>query len=234
MVGLTRAVGLTALVSAMLLVGCNAEEPQILGLQATVESLEQENERLKADIQSAMAERDAARNRMGELENLLNDCRRRLSERPIEAPTVTNIPTQAPVQRGVGDNVWTESGNVALLTLQQDILFDAGRATLKPGAAATIQQVAGALSGQYAGRLVLVIGHTDSDPIRKTKNLWEDNLDLSCNRAMTVVRELYRAGVPARSLIAAGQGEHNPRRDGSTNDDKRMNRRVEVVAINRG
>ncbi|MDX2200476.1 MAG: OmpA family protein [Phycisphaerae bacterium] len=219
----------------MLLVGCNAEEPQILGLQATVESLEQENERLKADIQSAMAERDAARNRMGELENLLNDCRRRLSERPIEAPTVSNIPQPvAPPTGGGADGIWTRQGNVALLTLQQDILFDAGRATLKAGAAGTIQQVAGALNGEFAGRLVLVIGHTDSDPIRKTKNLWEDNLDLSCNRAMTVVRELYRAGVPARSLIAAGQGEHNPRRDGSTNDDKRMNRRVEVVAINRG
>ena len=37
--------------------------------------------------------------------------------------------------------------------------------------------------------------YTDNDPIRKSRKLWKDNLELSANRAMDVSRELHRRGI---------------------------------------
>ena len=43
-------------------------------------------------------------------------------------------------------------------------------------------------------------GHTDSDPISKTKSRWKDNLDLSAERARVVGKYLADKGVPAKQL----------------------------------
>ncbi|MGE3182835.1 MAG: flagellar motor protein MotB [Phycisphaerae bacterium] len=228
-------VGGFGLVSVFLIAtGCqDPKEPQILGLQDQNAELARENEDIKSQLQyaynerdAARAERDAARGRTNELQSLLDECRRRISDQPFEKIQNTSNLTQAPPQ----DGVWMSSGNVAMVTLSQDILFDSGQAKLKGNAKDTVRQIASDLRGQYAGRKILVIGHTDTDPIRKTKNLWEDNLDLSANRAMAVVRELYDAGIPKKDLYAAGQGEWNPREEGGR-DSKKANRRVEIVAI---
>ena len=109
---------------------------------------------------------------------------------------------------------WEGTGQIAWVPLAGDLLFDSGKAKLKAGGVET------------------VIGHTDSDPIKVTKNLWDDNLDLSANRAMTVARELQKLGVDASRIIAGGQGEYNPR---APNDEasKAQNRRVEIIAVER-
>jgi flagellar motor protein MotB len=78
---------------------------------------------------------------------------------------------------------------------------------------------------------VRVIGYTDNDPIRKTRNLWEDNLDLSANRAMTVVRHLREQGIDAEKLTACGRGETNPVTPNTSTANKAKNRRVEIIVI---
>lgn len=206
--------------------GCGEKDAQIMGLQEQLEQLERDNEDMKGQLQYANQERDAARNRMNELQGLLDECRRRLAQGPVQPSDNINLPPQP---RGDSGG-WVEGGNISFLALPQDVLFDSGRAELKNRAA--IEALARDLNGQYASRrYVLVIGHTDSDPIRKTKNLWSDNLDLSVNRGAAVVRELIKLGVQPNRLVAAGQGEHNPRAEGNANQDKGRNRRVEVIAV---
>jgi flagellar motor protein MotB len=218
--------GLCILATLLSGTGCGEKDAQILGLQEQLAQLERDNDDLKSQLQYANQERDAARARMNELQSLLDECRRRLAQGPVQPAAPVNIP--APQPRGDGD--WVTGGNVAMISLSQDVLFDSGRADLKNRGA--IEAIARELNGQFSDkRYVLVIGHTDSDPIRKTKNLWSDNLDLSVNRGAAVVRELIKLGVEPRRLVAAGQGEYNPRAQGNDNAAKSRNRRVEVIAI---
>ncbi|MCK4623972.1 MAG: OmpA family protein, partial [Phycisphaerae bacterium] len=92
-------------------------------------------------------------------------------------------PEKAPVPAG-----WQETATGAKVTLASDILFSAGRATLSKQGAARLREIAATIKATYPDTIVRVYGFTDSDPIKKTKKLWADNLDLSSNRAMAVVR----------------------------------------------
>jgi chemotaxis protein MotB len=109
------------------------------------------------------------------------------------------------------------------VNLPGDVLFDSGKATLKQSSKSTLDKIVQALKSDYAGKQVYVDGHTDKDPINKTKGQWEDNLDLSANRAMAVARYLTSQGVDADLVAIRGFGEHHPK------GNKAQSRRVEIV-----
>jgi outer membrane protein OmpA-like peptidoglycan-associated protein len=113
----------------------------------------------------------------------------------------------------------TERGLV--LTLG-DVLFDTGKATLKPGSYATIDRLANALKEDTA-RKVMIEGHTDS------VGTDEYNQTLSQNRAQAVQAALMERGVTGDQISAAGKGEAFPV---ASNDDaggRQQNRRVELI-----
>ncbi len=114
------------------------------------------------------------------------------------------------------------------VNLPGDVLFDAGRATLKDSSKSTLNKVAAAVKKDYAGKKIFVDGHTDSDPITKTKSMWKDNLDLSAARARAVVEYLTSQGIAAKTIGARGFGDTKPR-----SGDKSRSRRVEIVVSTR-
>jgi len=103
-----------------------------------------------------------------------------------------------------------------------DVLFDTGKATLKPGAASTIDRLAQFLE-RAPDRSVAIEGHTDSDPIVKSK--WSSNRHLSVMRADAVARYLIEQGVPERNIVVVGYGQYDPKDPKS----KARNRRVEIL-----
>ncbi len=76
-----------------------------------------------------------------------------------------------------------------------------------------------------------VDGHTDNIPIHN--ELYSSNWQLSANRAIAVVQYLIDQGVPARYLVAAGFGEHQPIDRGNTEAARRKNRRIEFKLTER-
>ncbi len=105
-----------------------------------------------------------------------------------------------------------------------DVLFDTGRATLKPAAREKLSKLAGILLA-YPGQLTLEIeGHTDS------VGSDEYNNKLSMDRAQSVSSYLTLAGVkPERIKGVRGFGKSRPIATNSTAAGRQMNRRVEVV-----
>jgi outer membrane protein OmpA-like peptidoglycan-associated protein len=105
-----------------------------------------------------------------------------------------------------------------------DVLFDTGRATLKPGAKEKLSKLAGILLA-YPGALLLEIeGHTDS--------VGSDDLNnkLSQNRAEAVRDYLTGAGVKTEKIKGVrGLGKTKPIATNDTAAGRQMNRRVEVV-----
>jgi chemotaxis protein MotB len=118
-----------------------------------------------------------------------------------------------------------------MVTVGADILFSSGKADLTSGGRAALDKIVGDLKSHYAGMTVRVYGHTDTEPIRKSKKLWQDNLDLSANRAMAVARYLVSKGISAKNVEVVAMGENHPVADNATAAGKAKNRRVEIVVL---
>jgi chemotaxis protein MotB len=117
------------------------------------------------------------------------------------------------------------SGRMVLI-LPNDVLFDSGKAALKPRGKEALTEIAAALA-TLAGRRFQVAGHTDDQPIRFSG--YTSNWQLSTERGLSVVAFLQKAGVDPRSLSAAGYGEFDPLRPNDTDDDRSLNRRIEIT-----
>jgi chemotaxis protein MotB len=205
-----------------------------IGLGGCSDELKQENADLRAEnvelrdaldaerrrADSSDTNRDQLLARIGELEG-------ELAGRGGAANTGGNGKTGFD---GIG-GVEVEQGTRGEITVRVpgDVLFASGKVDLKSSAKTTLAQVARVLKSDYAGKNVRVEGHSDSDPIKKSK--WKDNLELSSQRAMAVARYLSSQGVGAKRVSAVGRGEHHPRASNSTRAGKAQNRRVEIVVV---
>ena len=113
------------------------------------------------------------------------------------------------------------------VNLPGDVLFDAGKAVLKPSAMGTLDKIAAAIKKDYSGRAIKVDGYTDSDPITKTRDQWDDNWDLSYGRAKSVMQYLISHGVDQHALSVVANGSNKPK------GTKPSSRRVEIVVVTR-
>lgn len=103
-----------------------------------------------------------------------------------------------------------------------DVLFDTGKATLKPGAMRTTDQLADFLA-KNPNRKVEIEGYTDSTGSESL------NQELSLRRASAVRDSLAAKGVGAQRVEVRGLGEAYPVASNDTASGRQLNRRVEVV-----
>ena len=144
---------------------------------------------------------------------------------PPPAPAPAPPPDLSSLQGIEGaEPVSDPNAGTVTVNLSGDIFFDSGAASIKSAARASLDKVASALKKDYAGKDVRIEGHTDSDPIRRSK--WKSNQELSEARANAVRDYLVKKGVDAGSISTIGHGADMPR-----GQDKARNRRVEVVVL---
>lgn len=183
-----------------------------------------------SQLQSQVESRDvqlASRDmRIQQLQQDLANCQARPKPQAPPAP-----PGPGPSGGGPKAPGWETMAAGDRITVGSDVLFPAGRATLSTSGQRALDQIARDLRTTYANHLVRVCGYTDSDPIVKTKKLWQDNLDLSANRAMAVTRYLVGKGIKADSIETVGMGATNFVAPNTTAAGKQKNRRVEIIAV---
>jgi OOP family OmpA-OmpF porin len=114
----------------------------------------------------------------------------------------------------------SQTGSIAIY----GILFDTGKADLKPESTAAITEIAKLLKSKPALMLFLV-GHTDLVADVAT------NIKLSQARAQAVVNALVGQGIAAARLIPFGNGPYAPVATNKTEEGRAKNRRVELVEI---
>lgn len=117
--------------------------------------------------------------------------------------------------------------NSITISLSDNLLFDSGEATLKPGSQAALTQVAQILKG--LPNTVRIEGHTDNVPVNSPD--YATNWELSAARASTVLRFLIDAAVPSSRLYLAGYAETKPVADNSTAEGRALNRRADIVIV---
>ena len=103
-----------------------------------------------------------------------------------------------------------------------DVLFDTGKATLKPGAYGTVDRLANVLN-QAPDRKVMIEGHTDSVGSE------ELNQALSERRAAAVQTALLERGVRSDQIVAVGKGKNYPIASNEDAGGRQRNRRVEMI-----
>jgi len=217
--------GMMAASVAMLfsVLGCAQKEKQeIQALTAEKQDLMNQNRDLQAQLAQArtretelLAERDG---KQAELYAAMA----RVKEAETKAAKTAPAPGW---ERGpLGD----------MVTVGSDILFDPGKATLTAAGKGHLDRIVADIRGNYAGMPIRVYGHTDSDPVVKTKKLWQDNLDLSANRAMAVTRYLMSRGISPKDIETVAMGEHHPVASNASKAQRAKNRRVEIVVVRKG
>jgi chemotaxis protein MotB len=127
------------------------------------------------------------------------------------------------------DVAFNAAAGTITVTLQNTILFDSGKAELKKTSSTELDHIRTVLKDKYPNKQIDVIGHTDTDPINKTKDLWKDNWELSAERALAVTRYLIARGIDEKTIRAVACGETRPIVSNATANGKARNRRVEIV-----
>jgi chemotaxis protein MotB len=153
------------------------------------------------------------------------------AENAALAQKIADLQKKGAISNVDGTVIFTEGGKYGY-QMKGDVIFAPGSDQLtKEG-----ERILGNLASELKknNHPITVVGHTDSDPISKTKDKWtRGNIELGANRAITVREYLMEKGLPASRLSITSYGETKPVASGSSAEAKAKNRRVEVmVGIN--
>lgn len=130
------------------------------------------------------------------------------------------------------DVLVTQESAGLILRFKDNVLFDPGKAELKPRSKEILEDISMFLQGpEFVEKSIRVEGHTDT--VKVIPNLlYPTNWELSTGRASNVVRYLIEELdlAPERFSIA-GYGEYHPIAPNDTAENKSKNRRVDIVIL---
>lgn len=118
----------------------------------------------------------------------------------------------------------TQTSKGALITSDERILFDTGKAEIKPDGKIFVERVSKILQEKTKAN-VTIEGHTDNVGSQAA------NQQLSERRANAVRAALIQTGVDGKRITAKGLGFSQPVGDNSTPEGRQSNRRTEILVI---
>ncbi len=184
---------------------------------AAMTEMRQRIDRLTAESsvlqQQLEAEREAREARLAEVQGTYDELVGKLEEE---------------IQRG--EVKISELKGKLTVNVVDKILFDSGKADLKPAGISVLQQI-GDILKSAADKNIQVEGHTDNVPISGTlAEKYPSNWELSTARATTVLHFLQtKASIPGERLSAVGYGEYHPIATNGSKEGRAQNRRIQIV-----
>jgi flagellar motor protein MotB len=217
--------GVGLVIATLATAGCQdqAQQNELKTLRQGNLDLTAKNNELQKQLAAVEGERDTLANKLDKRDQELLATKSEMDKLKKGQPTGTGVTAPPPI-RPPGD--WQTTATGAKISLASDILFAPGKAELSAAGVAKIKEVAGDIKTHYADHMVRVYGFTDADPIVKSAKLWQDNLELSANRAMEVTREMTKLGLTAGNVETIAMGQTH-----LIAGDKAKSRRVEIVVI---
>lgn len=117
-----------------------------------------------------------------------------------------------------------------VITVVGDVLFDSGKAKIRPESFSILDKVAGVLKENVPELSVGIEGHTDNQPIKFSG--WKSNWELSTARALSVLHYLVEEeNISPERVSSIGYGEYRPVASNNTTEGRQLNRRVEIVIL---
>lgn len=246
-----RAVALVGLVAAMALTGCASDnlEEQYRNAQSEIVDLISERDTAIEQHADTRADLEAERARSAQLEREASQAianeqaairrAQELQDRLDRQGGAASDPRLGAAEEKVAElngkgykAVVNQDGDVAI-RLSSDVTFGSGKSELTKSGMDTLRRLAPELSsGDFASYAVRVEGHTDNEPLKKTKHIYGDNRGLGSARANAVTQFLEREmGIEPSRIEAVSLGENSPIAENSTKEGRAKNRRVEIVLV---
>lgn len=131
------------------------------------------------------------------------------------------------------------SGRVTLangrIGISGSVLFTFSSAELQPEGRQLLRSLVHPLRVYTAerGEVLMVSGFTDDRGVSGRNTKFEDNLELSAQRALTVTRVLIAEGMPPGQVFAAAFGAQQPVASNADEAGRAQNRRVEMAPVPR-
>jgi len=131
------------------------------------------------------------------------------------------------------------SGRITLsngrIGISGKLLFELNSDQLQPEGRKLLKSLVTPLRTYLASReeILMVSGFTDDQSIKSRNKKFEDNWELSAQRALTVTRTLIEEGMPSSMLFAAAFGQEQPLVPNKNDNARAQNRRVEIAPVPR-
>ncbi len=119
-----------------------------------------------------------------------------------------------------------------------ELLFESGSDEIEPEGKKQVKQLAKTLNEiaqiipDDIDWILRIDGHTDKRPILKSER-FQTNWELSSARAISIVHEMIKYGIPANRLAATGFAEYHPVDTDETPEAYAKNRRIELKLTSR-
>lgn len=194
-----------------------------------------ENKTLMDQLNAMQTRLQAKEDSLNTERRLLERGQRRVNE--LEGVIHRKDSTVAYVRQKVSDALLGFNGNgltvnmrdgKVYVSLENSLLFAPGSWNVAANGQVALENLAKVLA-ENSEITVLVEGHTDDDAYRGQSQV-KDNWDLSVMRATNVVKILTQnAGMNPERITAAGRGEFVPLVENSSQENKAINRRTEII-----
>jgi chemotaxis protein MotB len=205
---------------------------------------------LEKALQDLTAERRRLAEEKGSLQGSLSSLEKAVANRMQEISRLTAEKTQLEQERaelakksetydalvnGLQDEMAQKlievkrQGQRITVNVSDQVLFDSGRADVKPGGQVALDKIAKVLS-KVDDRRIDIEGHTDNLQITgELARTFPSNWELSAIRATNVVRYLEAKGVAPKRMAAVGKSQFRPVSTNATPVGRQANRRIEIV-----
>src|SRR3989304_1529800 len=146
--------------------------------------------------------------------------------------TYENLMKEMKEEIDKGEIKITQAVDRLSVNMVEKILFDSGKAEVKPGGLKILNRVGTILKG-VTDKQIRIEGHTDNVKIgTRIKEKYPTNWELSTARATNVVRYLQdNIGIDQKLLFAAGYSEYRSVASNETIEGRAQNRRMEIVLL---
>ncbi len=185
-------------------------------------------ESLQASLAQTANRRDQLAGDLSETERALADLREREQQAERRITQFRELTEKFRAMVDAGKLTVSVINGRMVVQMQTDVLFGSGSARLSKDGKAAIEEVSGLLS-DLADRRYQIEGHTDNVPIRTAT--FPSNWELAAARAISVVRLMVDRGMDPKRVSAVSYGETMPIASNDTAEDRRQNRRIEIVVV---
>ena len=209
--------------------------------QATYTAKEQEAEDLKKTVTAAEARNKELQARSAFLEGQVKDLTQKYQAGQKETEqkeqelarlksTYEQLVKDLKKEIEAGEIKVTQFRDLLTVNLVEKILFDSGKAEIKPRGLDVLKRVGEILKGPK-DKQIRIEGHTDNVPVGpKIVDKFPTNWELSTARATVVARFFQdKVGIPPQRLAPSGFAEYRPVAPNTTPEGKAQNRRIEII-----
>lgn len=200
-------------------------------LVSRLSAQKEETERLTQSLRHRIMELEGDRQMLEEGIALLKKTKEEAVQKVSR--TYENLLGQMKEEIAQGQITITELKGRLTVDVVEKILFDSGRAEIKPEGLAVLKRVVEILK-TVDDKVIRVEGHTDNVPISGSlAKRYPTNWELAAARAINVTRYLEKEGIDPALLSAASFGEHQPIADNETPEGRAKNRRIAIILLSK-